>query len=350
MSDLLRRSRLRAWRPGRCSLLVRPLTLSLTVILLLAALVLLIAGLTHGSLTIPTATLARALFQPEVLTPQQQYVVQALRLPRMLMALLVGAMLGMAGAVMQSVSRNGLADPGLLGIKEGAGLVVLTQLLLFPQLSLLWRPLSAVCGALLVTLLVILLARDLSRPRFILIGIGISWGLSAASGLFITTVDPAQVQTVLLWLAGSLNSINSSQLLVVFCCALPVIILLLLSARSADVLQLGNAAASGLGVRLKSVTLLQILLAAILTAVAVSCAGSIGFIGLMAPHLSRMLVRGGQSTLLLGSALCGAVMVLLADNLGRLLFAPLQLPAGIVISLLGAPFFLWLLWQRRDTF
>jgi iron complex transport system permease protein len=125
-----------------------------------------------------------------------------IRLPRLLMAVLCGAMLGMAGAAMQSITRNGLADPGLIGVKEGCSAAVLLLIFQFPALGLAWRPLVGMAGGLLTALLVVALARDISRPRFILIGIGVSWAFAAAMGVFMTA-DVRDVQTAMLWLAGA---------------------------------------------------------------------------------------------------------------------------------------------------
>jgi len=158
------------------------------------------------------------------------------------------------------------------------------------------------------------------------------------------------VQTAMLWLAGSLHAANWTLVSIAAAWSLPAFALLLLTARAADVALLGNHAAAGLGVRTNRLALLRVLAPVVLTAACVSCVGSIGFVGLIAPHMARLLLRGGQTALLTGSAVLGALLVLLADNVGRLVFLPLQLPAGIVISLIGGPFFLLLLWQRRDRF
>jgi ABC-type Fe3+-siderophore transport system permease subunit len=154
------------------------------------------------------SAIGRALFSPESLTAETRYIVMDIRLPRLLMAVLCGAMLGMAGAAMQSITRNGLADPGLIGVKEGCSAAVLLLIFQFPALGLAWRPLVGMAGGLLTALLVIGLARDISRPRFILIGIGVSWAFAAAMGVFMTTADVRDVQTAMLWLAGSLHAAN----------------------------------------------------------------------------------------------------------------------------------------------
>ena len=202
---------------------------------------------------------------------------------------------------------------------------------------------------LFMALLVLALARDCSRPRFILIGIGVSWTLAAAVGIFMTTADVRDVQTAMIWLAGSLHAATWPLLVVAVCWALPGAMILFLTARAADVALLGDRTAIGLGVRLQQLTLLRFFAPVLLTSASVSCVGSLGFVGLMAPHMARFLLRGGQVALLCGSALIGALLVLVTDTIGRLAFAPLQIPAGIVIALVGCPFFIVLLWRRRDA-
>lgn len=348
MSQILQRTGLRTFRVGRFSRLWRPQTACWGVALVAMALGLLLSGLMQGSLPVPVSAIGRALFTPDALSAEQEYVVWDIRLPRLLMALLCGGMLGMAGAAMQSITRNGLADPGLLGVKEGSSVAVLALILLFPALGVAWRPLVGMAGGLLAALIVLLLARDFSRPRFILLGIGVSWTFAAGIGVFMTTADVRDVQTALVWMAGSLHAATWPLLLVACGWALPAALILFLTARASDVALLGNAAAVGLGVRLGWLMRVRFIAPVLLTAACVSCAGSIGFVGLIAPHMARFLLRGGQVALLSGSALLGALLVLVADTLGRLAFAPLQIPAGIVISLIGGPFFLLLLWQRRD--
>ena len=321
-------------------LLLRPAALNIAAIMMLMLLALGLYSLSRGSFPLPASTLARALLAPQDMGEQPRFILFDIRLPRILMALLCGAMLGMAGAAMQSITRNGLADPGLIGVKEGASIVVLALVLFFPAVGL-------VCGV-AVALLVLTLARDCSRPRFILIGIGVSWTLAAAVGIFMTTADVRDVQTAMIWLAGSLQAATWPLLAVAFCWALPGAILFC-TARAADVALLGDRTAIGLGVRLQQLTVLRFFAPVLLTSASVSCVGSLGFVGLMAPHMARFVLRGGQVSLLCGSALIGALLVLVTDTLGRLAFAPLQIPAGIVIALVGCPFFVVLLWRRRDA-
>jgi len=348
MSRAMRNAGLRALRVGRISRIIRPKTIIYSLGLILIILAVLVFGILQGSLPVPASDIGRALFYPQTLAAEQHYVVWDVRLPRLLMALLCGGMLGLAGAAMQSITRNGLADPGLIGVKEGCSIVILTLILVFPTIGLVWRPLAGVVGGTLVALLVVLLARDFSRPRFVLIGIGVSWFFAAGIGIFMTTADVRNVQTALVWMSGSLQAATWPLLLVALIWLLPAAILLFITARSSDIALLGNHTATGLGVHLPYLALLRFIAPVFLTAASVSCVGSLGFVGLMAPHMARFWLRGGQMALLWGSALLGALLVLVADTVGRLTFAPLQIPAGIVIALVGGPFFLLLLWRRRD--
>lgn len=330
-------------------LLLRPAALKIAASIVLTLLALGLYSLSRGSYPLPASTLARALLAPQEMGEQPRFILFDIRLPRILMALLCGAMLGLAGAAMQSITRNGLADPGLIGVKEGASIVVLALVLFFPAVGLVWRPAGgdgrrhsggpAGPDA----------GPRLSRPRFILIGIGVSWSLAAAVGIFMTTADVRDVQTAMIWLAGSLQAATWPLLAVAFCWALPGAIILFCTARAADVALLGDRTAIGLGVRLQQLTVLRFFAPVLLTSASVSCVGSLGFVGLMAPHMARFVLRGGQVSLLCGSALIGALLVLATDTLGRLAFAPLQIPAGIVIALVGCPFFVVLLWRRRDA-
>ncbi|BBW75997.1 FecCD family ABC transporter permease [Klebsiella michiganensis] len=349
MKSAVRRAGFRPLTCGRWHILLRPAAVKIAAVALLVILLLALFALTRGSFPMPSGTLFRALLGADIVGEQQRFILFDIRLPRLFMALLCGAMLGLAGAAMQSITRNGLADPGLIGVKEGASIVVLALVLFFPAVGLVWRPLAGMLGGVLVALLVLALARDCSRPRFILIGIGVSWTLAAAVGIFMTTADVRDVQTAMIWLAGSLHAATWPLLAVAFCWALPGALILFLTARAADAALLGDRTAIGLGVRLQQLTLLRFFAPVLLTSASVSCVGSLGFVGLMAPHMARFLLRGGQVALLCGSALVGALLVLATDTIGRLAFAPLQIPAGIVIALVGCPFFIVLLWRRRDA-
>ncbi|TRW99381.1 iron ABC transporter permease [Paracoccus sp. M683] len=271
-----------------------------------------------------------------------------LRLPRILLALLSGAMLGLAGAAMQALTRNGLADPGLLGVKDGAAVAVVALILLAPQAPIAWRPAVGMAGGLAAALLVVALARTLSQLRFVLIGIGLSWFLSAGLAVLLMTSDIRDVQTAMIWMAGSLNAADWQAVHIAAIAALAGAMLLFATARDADAAALGDAVAAGLGVRLRRLAWLRFTAPVLLTAACVSVAGGLGFVGLIAPHLARLTLGGGQAAHLAASGMIGAALVLGADSIGRLAFAPLQLPAGIILALVGAPILVVLLWARRN--
>lgn len=280
--------------------------------------------------------------------PMQRMVWLDFRLPRVLTALLAGGMLGVAGAAMQTLARNGLADPGLVGIKEGAAVAVVGMAVFFPDVGAAWRSAAGLLGGLCVASVVVALSRDLSKVRFILVGIGVSWLLHGVIACFMTLADIKDVQTALVWMAGSLHAAAWETFWPALCWAVVGTVLLVVGARGAGTLVLGAPAAAGLGVALKRASALYFVGACVLTAAAVAAVGSLGFVGLIAPHLARLTLRGRQAALLTGSVLYGAGLVLLADSLGRLVFAPLQIPAGVVMAVVGVPFLLALLWRRRD--
>jgi len=346
MRPSLLRSADKTLRVGSKSILLSPAALVVSGMLALIIMLLCLFSLTQGELTLPLSEVAYQLTHFTAPPSLNHTLFWQMRLPRSVVAIIAGGVLGGAGAVMQSTTRNGLADPSLLGIKEAACVVVWIELLFFPTLSPLWRPISAMLAGLLVTAIVMILSRSTSSSRFILIGIGISWGLNALLGVILTTLDPKQAQQLILWMAGSLQyaTLDTAKLMLLI--SLPIVLLLLSSCRASAVLQLGDATATSLGVNPLVITKLRVIGAVILTALTVSTVGSIGFIGLMAPHLTRRIINGGQSYLLCGSALVGALLLLLADCVGRLAFAPIQLPAGVVVALLGGPFSFILLWKR----
>ena len=332
---------------GPLALRFRPRAAGIGLALLLALMTAGLFALASGSLPVTLPEVFSALTRSGA-RAEVAHVVGEIRLPRVIMAILAGVALGLSGAAMQALTRNGLADPGLIGVKEGASIAVLALILGFPGVDAAWRPAAGMAGGLTVALLVTALARDLSGVRFVLVGIGVSWLLAAGMLVFITTADINDVETALVWLAGSLHAADRALIpALAFWSGLGALALIATS-RGADAALLGDGIAKGLGVRLRTMKALGLAAPVLMTAAAVSCVGSLGFVGLMAPHMARFLVGGGQAAVLTASALLGAVLVLAADTAGRLLFAPLQIPAGVVMTLAGVPVFLLLLWQRRD--
>ncbi|TVQ12825.1 MAG: iron ABC transporter permease [Leptolyngbya sp. DLM2.Bin27] len=278
--------------------------------------------------------------------PDYVFVVNTLRLPRALVALLVGMGLATAGAILQGITRNPLAAPEIIGINSGASLVAVAFIVLLPGLPVGWLPIAAFLGGLGVAIAIYLLAwNDGSSPmRLILVGIGLTSLTGAFTSLMITFGNIYDVSQALVWLTGSVYGRSWEHLwpllpwLVIF---LPLTLVL---ARDLDTLNLGDNLAQGLGSRVEYTRSLLLLCTVALAGAAVATAGTIGFVGLMAPHLARHLVGPSHAGLIPAAALTGACIVELADIVGRLAFAPIELPCGVITAVIGAPYFLWLLY------
>ncbi len=278
-------------------------------------------------------------------------IVLQLRLPRILAAIMVGAALGVAGALLQGVVRNPLASPDVLGVTGGASVCVVAFMTLVKGFSVHWIPFVAAAGALAAAALLYGLGwkKGISPSRLVIIGIG----LSAAAGAlttFLLISGPSYLATqVLSWTTGSIYGTNWTYIKMLW----PWIVILLPCAmllfRELNVQSLGAPAAIGLGSSLQRSRLLALLICVALCGAAVGVAGTLSFIGLMAPHLSRLLVGASYRLVLPMSALTGAALLLLADLGGRMLFMPLDIPAGVFTAGVGAPFFIFLLFKTRQS-
>jgi len=313
--------------------------------LLLTGLALVIfLSLTNGSVALTWPELvAAALRQGDTVN---QTILWDLRLPRVLAALLVGAALGLAGALLQGMLRNGLASPFLLGISAGAGLMVV--LVVGVGLLQIWVPLGAWLGAVVTTLLVYLLARTgttLSVERLILGGVAFSSFFGAIQSLMLLMSPDGQIQAALNWLIGSLNGRGWTEVTLVGPGILVASIAGCLLARQVNLLSLGDDLATGLGTSLLRSRCLIGAVATLLAAGAVSIAGLVGFVGLIVPHGVRLLVGTDYRLVLPFSALGGALVLSGADLMART--GPVELPVGVVTAMLGAPVFIWLLHRRR---
>lgn len=275
-----------------------------------------------------------------------------IRLPRVLLALVIGGSLALAGCVMQGLFRNPLADPGLLGISSGAACAVALWLVLpvtLPALLMLYAPmLAAFLGALAATLVIFLLSqqRDSSLSRLLLVGIAINALCGAAVGVLSWVSNDAQLRQLSLWGMGSLGSAQWSTLLAVTSLMIPTVLIIWRLAGALNLLQLGDEEAHYLGVDVRVVQRILLLCSALLVASAVAVSGVIGFIGLVVPHLMRMWLGSDHRAVIPGSVLAGAFLLLIADTLARTAVAPAEMPVGLLTSLLGAPWFLWLIFRR----
>ncbi len=318
------------------------------VLLLSAALVITLAlSLSQGAVPLSMSEFWQAILRQG--DPVKQTILWDLRLPRITAALIVGAALGMSGALLQGMLRNSLADPFILGISAGAGLIVI--LMIVWQIFPIAIPLAAWMGAILTSVIVILLGRagsGISVERLILGGVAVSSLLGAVQSTLLLLAEDGQIQIALSWLVGSLNGRGWQEISTTG----PYIIVALLGgcllARSVNVLALGDDLAVGLGVSLTRSRLLIGGVATLLAAGAVSISGLIGFVGLVVPHGVRLIVGTDHRFVLPLSALAGAWLLTFADLLSRL--GAVELPVGSVTALLGSPLFIWLLYRRSAEF
>ncbi|WBB77804.1 iron ABC transporter permease [Micromonospora sp. WMMD882] len=273
------------------------------------------------------------------------------RWPRVAAALLAGAALAVAGATVQAVCRNPLAEPGILGITGGAGIGAVTLLTLVPLAGVAAISGAAGLGAVVAFALVYGLARygGLSSDRLVLIGFGVWQGGTAIITFIIVSSDPWNTGKALTWLSGSTYGRTAPQVLPVVIALLLAVPAVVAARRELDLLALDDDTPRVLGVRLERTRLLALGAAALLTSTAVSAVGVIGFVGLVAPHAARALVGGRHARVLPVAVLLGAALVSLADTLGRTVIAPAQVPAGLVTAMIGTPYFVWLLWRSRGT-
>lgn len=290
----------------------------------------------------------------EALPLQDRVVLEAVRVPRTLLAILVGAGLGVSGALMQGLFRNPLADPGIVGVTSGAAFaavlaIVLGGTVLAPLQALIGNQfvsLMAFGGGLLNTLLLYAIATrngQTSTMTLILAGIAIGAMSAAATGLLVFIADDRQLRDITFWSLGSLGGATYSKVLATLPFIAAVMIVLPFLARGLDALVLGDAAAYHMGVPVQRVKRIAVVAVAAACGASVAVAGSIGFVGIIVPHLLRLAVGPTHRFLLPASALCGASLLLLADSVARGIVAPAELPIGIVTAIIGAPVFLTLL-------
>lgn len=303
-----------------------------------------VLSISSGSVSIPFTDVWRLIFDTE--TSSQSRIIQELRLPRALAAFATGAMLAMAGVMMQVLLRNPLADPYILGVSGGAAVGALGVIML--GLSVLWMPTAAFGGALLSVLLVFGLAgrrQGWSTTRLLLTGVVISAGWGALINLMLSTSSNQTVHSMLFWLMGDLSQSRGE--LWHFGLILAVLVLMMANARPLNAMARGELQAAALGVDVRRLRLMLYLGASLLTATAVTLAGSIGFVGLVIPHALRLAGARDHRKLLPAAVLLGGSFLMMADSLARTLIAPQQLPVGVLTAVLGVPAFLLILYRSR---
>ncbi|WP_148252085.1 FecCD family ABC transporter permease [Aidingimonas lacisalsi] len=315
--------------------------------ILLLSLVVLGVSLAVGRVPLSLSQLGVALTTP---TSENGLIVIQLRLPRALLGALVGGALGMSGWLFQQVMRNPLASPDIVGVTSGASAAAVGYFsLLATNWGMAWLPLAAILGALSTAFAIYLLAwqRGVAPLRLVLIGIGVSALLGAVTTFILVASPLTTTLSAYVWLTGSVYAANWSEVtaLAGWCALLGAALIPLM--RLTLLAPLDDALATGIGVRVQWTRALLLVVASMLAGVAVAWGGAFAFVGLVAPHMARMISRTTGTAQAVMAVLFGACMVMLADLLGRTLFLPLDLPAGIFVAAIGAPFFLTLLIRQR---
>lgn len=323
--------------------LSKPVIILLLCILLFASFSL---SILLGSVPIPISEVWGSLLSQN--TDSTAYtLITAVRIPRAFGGLFAGIGLAVSGVILQSVMNNALAGPGTIGVNSGSGFCIMLAMLLFPQNNFL-MPLSAFCGAFFTSLAIFLLAylADSSRTTIILAGITISSFLNAGINM-IKILDTELSVNLTSFMAGSLSGLTSTRLYLPCLGILAALLLSLCMSRALNILNLGDDIARSLGMNVPLTRLTLLLLASLLAGCVVSFGGLISFVGLIVPHICRQLFGNDARFLLPCSALLGGSLVLVCDLLGRILFRPFELPVGILTSLIGGPFFLYLLLKKK---
>ena len=330
-------------------------------LLLLGLPLAMLVGLMTGPVTISLFDMWSLYLQPEGQNPnaaQEKLIIEVIRLPRIFLAMIVGALLAACGALLQGLFRNPLADPALIGVSAGASVgasaMIVFGSLLAPSGLLMGMPLvasGAFAGALLAALVVFRLAtnsRGTSVATMLLAGIAISALAGALNSLLSFFSDNDMLRRISLWQMGSLDSATWARVATCAFAALIMAILIPREAKALNAMLLGESEARHLGIQVEWLKRRLIIYSALGVAISVAVAGVIAFVGLMIPHLIRLLIGPDHRSLIPASALAGAILMVLADALARFAVSPAELPVGVVTALLGAPFFLWLLVQQRE--
>jgi iron complex transport system permease protein len=349
------RGKIRRKRDAATAARVSPVVLMPALVALLVVAVVLSAGIgaVHvGPMQIVAILFDKAGLEPRAtFTDQQAAVVWAIRLPRVALAVLVGASLAVSGAALQGVFRNPLADPGLIGVSSGAALGAVSAVIAgIAPFGLMTTPVAAFAGGVLMAMAVYALARHDGRTEVVtllLTGIAVNAMAGAVIGFFIFVADDQQLRTIVVWTLGSVGGATWRSVLATLPFVTLGLVLLPRWGKSLNLFVLGEREARHLGVDTERTRLALIAVTAMTTGAAVAMAGIIGFVGLVVPHLIRLIAGPDHRTLLPASALAGASLLLLSDLVARTVATPAELPIGIVTALAGGPFFLFLLIRTR---
>ncbi|WP_445667458.1 FecCD family ABC transporter permease [Paenibacillus sp. FSL H8-0034] len=323
-----------------------------TVILLIT----LYMSLTSGTFDMTVQDVLRTLLRIDQ-KPDQDLVIFEFRLPRIVIAALVGLGLGIAGAVIQGITRNGLADPGILGINAGAGAAMVIFLFFYQGklkgtgwMSILAMPMFGLVGGLLAAILIYLFSwKDgrLESQRLLLTGIAIASGLGAISLYLTLKMNAKDFEMAAVWTSGSIYNANWKYIVSMLPWLVLLIPIIIRRSYILDLFQLDEDSARSVGVAAEKEKAILLLSSIGIVSACVSVSGSIGFVGLMAPHIARRLVGSAHKRIIPVCGIVGAVLVMVSDYIGKVLFAPAELPVGVVVAIIGVPYFVILLYRSK---
>jgi iron complex transport system permease protein len=327
---------------------------SLGIMAIIAAMVIIVfmISMNTGFIRLTPLDVLKTLFGQG--TAKQELILFQFRLPRIVISLLVGAGLAVSGCVFQSIFRNPLAEPGILGINAGAGLMVMIFVSFFPTTAaapIFILPLLALLGsgtaAALIYVLAIKRNQGMSPSRLILTGIAVAAGIHAVMIVLTLRLDPAKYQFVATWIAGSIWGSNWKFVMALLPWLVVLLPYVMIKSKVLNILNLGDETASGLGAPVGKERLTLLAAAVALAGSCVAVSGGISFVGLIGPHVARNLVGPKHQLLVPTAAMCGALLLITADTLGRWILQPSEVPSGIVVAVIGAPYFLYLLAKAK---
>jgi iron complex transport system permease protein len=322
----------------------------LTILAILMAFILIsfVVSINLGQIYLNPIQLFKTLFGYG--TAKENMILFDFRLPRILMSILIGMGLAVAGCILQGLSRNELADPGILGINNGAGFMIVIYISYFQAENinhLMALPVAAFIGSALTAFLIYVFSyrknEGIEPTRLILVGVGLAAAISGAMIIFTIRLRPEEFQFIVKWLSGNIWGKDWNFVLVLLPWIMVLLPLAFSKAKILDILTLGEKLSVGLGLNIEKERMYLLLIAVGLAASCVSVSGSIGFVGLVAPHLARRMLGTNHRFLIPGSAFIGALLVLNADTIARMILQPAGIPTGIVVAMIGAPYFIYLL-------
>ncbi|USO16187.1 iron chelate uptake ABC transporter family permease subunit [Staphylococcus pseudintermedius] len=272
------------------------------------------------------------------------FILSEFRVPRMLLGILVGAALAISGAVIQGVIRNPLASPDVIGITKGASLAAVIVIIVFPTAPLFVLPVASFIGALVISLILSLLIswRGIKGSQLALIGMAIG-AVAMALVQYLLIRNPMEANIALVWLTGSLFGRSMDHVLTILPWLIVAIPVIFLYARKLDILHLGEEVATALGTHVQRTKMILLFTSVMLASAAISVVGGLSFLGLIAPHIARSLVGHQHRHIVAMSGLVGALLMVIADGLARIIAPPIDIPVGVLIAIIGAPYFLYVL-------